>query len=165
MYLPGSEPPGSTRDWSLGQSAMQATCWWTSPENSLFLDGSGEYRSEGACLVSPAPCHWTPAWEHARKRDTSAFPNEILNRTQLDLLLGFQKRRLEFCSGISAGGEGGAGLTLAVFVWTRVSTCVASPSLTRKIHTQCFFSSHTSLPSDRAASEAVEMRSAAAWSR
>jgi len=49
-----------------------------------------------------------------------------------------------------------------VFTWTQVSTDVASPSLTCKVRMQCFFSSQTFLISDRAASEAEEMRITAA---
>lgn len=91
----------------------------------------------------------------------STFPKEIFQSAKSDLLLCFQKRRLKFCSGISAGSKGGSGLILAVFIWTQVSTGVASPSLTCKIQMQCFFSSHSFLPSDRATSEAEEMKIAA----
>lgn len=50
--------------------------------------------------------------------------------------------RLGFCSGISAGGEGGTSLILAVFTCPLVSTGVGylcSPSLMCKTIMQCFF--------------------------
>lgn len=96
--------------------------------------------------------------------DISAFPNEMFQSAKLDLLLGFQKRRLEICSGIHARRERAAGLIPAVFVCTQVSTGVAPPALASKIHVQCLFSSHAFLSSDRAASDADEMRIAAACS-
>lgn len=100
ICLLGCRPCGTAKGWSLGQSAMQKTCWWTSGENSCFLDGSCKYRSQGACLICPAAFHWTPAWERARRmayqhsqvryfRQLSQTFSSAYKREGLNFVLGF----------------------------------------------------------------------------
>lgn len=100
ICLLGCRPCGTAKGWSLGQSAMQKTCWWTSGENSCFLDGSCKYRSQGACLICPAAFHWTPAWERARRmayqhsqvryfRQLSQTFSSACKREGLNFVLGF----------------------------------------------------------------------------
>lgn len=154
IYLLGCQPRGTAEDWSLGQSAMQKTCWWTSCENSCFLDGSCKYRSQGACLISPAPLHWTPAWERACRmahhhsqigyfrqlgQIFSAYKREGLNF----LILGFLLEKRTSCSDI-------------ICVHLNLGFYMCSFSIGDTPNAALL--SHTSLSSDRAASAAEEMR-------
>lgn len=62
-----------------------------------------KYRSQGACLISPAPFHQTPAWECAWRVVYQHYQMRSFRQLSQTLYLAYKREDLNFSLGFLLG--------------------------------------------------------------